>query len=360
MPDKKRFTRRRLLQASAATAAGAGAVGSASALGGDDGVEVGDDELLASAERIPLVEIRDETERLEGGLPEQAHGIRPGSQMFIEFDDGTAGCTANFIWRAAGGGSSSQDDDGGNDGGGPPDDPGGGNGNDGGPQERDSTDDTDGDADGQLYIGAAGHCFLDEGDEGGEPGEDGYAANSVAVCDDCTFGGATGLVVARGETIELGEVVYARQESADGEQVGHDFGIVEVPEDKEHLVDPSMPQFGGPNEVFDEALPEGTPVNQYGAGVGNGEVFPTMGSNGVSFGDGGTDDDAWFAGIRASPGDSGSPLQSTSDGDPVEGDQTGGILTHLTTTGTGGTTIGRCKEMVKEDIGLDIDVVLPD
>ena len=339
MVKGSQFTRRTLLRMGAGTAAGLGGIGTASALegvGADEELHEGlpdeelpedvpDDELRASAEQVPLAQVEDRTETVSAsGLPERAGGIRPGSQMLIELaEGGTAGCTANFIWRD---------------------------------NER-------------LYIGAAGHCFL--GDEAAtnraaRNHEDGSNPNqtidAVKVCADCTFGGATGLVV-QGPAIELGRVVYARQgnpvEEEDG-GVGHDFGLVEIERDQEDLVDPSMPQFGGPEGVSEDALRVGRAVNQYGAGVGNGEVYPTQGSNGSSLGDGGTDDDAWFAALRASPGDSGSPIQSSLAGNAVRGVDAAGILTHLTSLGTAGTTIGRCKEMVAEDINRDIEVVLAD
>jgi hypothetical protein len=319
----------------AGSAAGLGGIGTASAIDPvndtdeefHDGLpeEVSDAELQASAERVPLARVEDRTETVAvNGFPERAGGIRPGSQMLIELSEGgTAGCTANFIWRD---------------------------------NQR-------------LYIGAAGHCFLGQGDSADNRAsrqhEDGANPNqtidAVKVCADCTFGGATGLVV-QGATIELGRVVYARQTNPvedDNAGVGHDFGLVEIKQNQEEAVDPSMPQFGGPNGVSEGAIPPGQPINQYGAGVGNGEVYATQGSNGASFGDGGTDDEAWFAAIRASPGDSGSPIQSSQTGSGIEGDEAGGILTHLTTLGTAGTTIGRCKEMVAEDINRDIEVVKP-
>ncbi|PSQ42128.1 hypothetical protein BRD14_05135 [Halobacteriales archaeon SW_5_68_122] len=297
MRDKDELTRRSLLRASAATAAGIGGVGTASATETTDG----DLDRRGSAERVPCLEVEDETETatVAGGVPERASGIRPGSQMFITFLDGTtAGCTANFVWRDGGG---------------------------------------------DLYIGAAGHCFL--------PSE-----LDVSVCADCTVGGTTGLTFT-GTTIGLGDVVYARQALPGGSEVGHDFGIVRIPSGVEDAVDPSLPQFGGPTGVSKEAVPAGLPVNQYGAGVANGEVFPTMGSNGVSEGDLGTSE-SWYAAIRASPGDSGSPLGATEAGTGVEGGDAAGILTHLTATGTAGTTMGRCAEMVQQDIGLSIETVL--
>ncbi|PSP96372.1 hypothetical protein BRC84_01695 [Halobacteriales archaeon QS_1_68_44] len=290
MRDKDELTRRSLLRASVATAAGIGGVGTASATETTDG----DLDRRGSAERVPCLEVEDETETatVAGGVPERASGIRPGSQMFITFPDGTtAGCTANFVWR-----------DGGDD----------------------------------LYIGAAGHCFLPSDKNAsanaqrtGESDDDVYDVSQldVSVCADCTVGGTTGLTFT-GTTIGLGDVAYARQALPGGSEVGHDFGIVRIPSSVEDAVDPSLPQFGGPTGVSERAVPAGLPVNQYGAGVANGEVFPTMGSNGVSEGDLGT------------------------------GGAAAGILTHLTATGTAGTTMGRCVEMVQQDVGLGIETVL--
>ena len=313
------FTRRRLLRASAATATGLGVVGSASA----DETELED----LDPERIPCRQFSADELQTEpvapAEVPERADGIRPGSQMFIEYPDGTtAGCSANFVWRDASG---------------------------------------NGDG-GSLYIGAAGHCFLPTDTNASinarrkeEDREDVFNVKdlTVSVCADCTFGGVTGLSVVQGPTVELGDVVYARQVLPDGSAVGHDFGLVRIPAAAEDLVDPSVPQWGGPDGALDGAAPEGSPVNQYGAGVGNGEVFATQGSSGVSFGDAGSGGDAWYAGIRASPGDSGSLLV----GDQSLDRPAAGVLTHLTTLGTAGTTIGRCKEMASEDANLDVEVV---
>lgn len=339
------FTRRRLLQVGAATTTGfAGLVGAGVAtrsdlesaspgIGPDSGDEpsvrdgrtthTGDRDV--DAERVPPLDLSDGELQLRAveryGVPEQATGIRPGSQMFIEFPDGaTAGCTANFVWKEPG-------------------------------------------SSGDLYIGAAGHCFLPDGTaasrnaataEEKRNGEafDTSTLDGVSVCADCSVGGLTGLLI-EGSVHELGEVVYARQEQRNGEDgVGHDFGLVKIPGDKERFVDRSMPQWGGPNGVAAGALPSGTPIHQYGAGIGNGETYPTMGSSGSSLG--GTDD-IWYAGIRASPGDSGSPIVGAK---PTR-KPAGGILTHLTSFGTAGTTIGQCTEMVERDIGLDIGVATP-
>lgn len=316
------ISRRRLLRAGATAAVGLGAVGTASAA--EVGTETDTD--AVAAERAPCLDLSDVELRLrpvdQYGVPEKATGIRPGSQMFIEFPDGsTAGCTANFVWR---------------------------------------------DGAGDLYIGAAGHCFLPSDAAASESAAtrqekendedfDTSKLGGVSVCADCTFGGLTGLAVVEGPVFELGDVVYARQEKPDEEDgPGHDFGLVRIPTDKEQYVDPSMPQWGGPNGVSPDALAAGAPINQYGAGVANGEVYPTMGSSGASLG-GNEADDTWYAGIRASPGDSGSPII----GAKTTGKPAAGILTHLTAFGTAGTTIGQCREMVERDVGLDIAVVQP-
>ena len=344
----QRVSRRRLLRATAAAAVGLGGAGTVSAASGETGGRFDD------LERIPLRDAGGVSFEQATAVPERAGGVRPGSQMFMEGGgdviDRPGGCTANFVWRATGPGEAPQSSN--------ADPPGHSNA-----------------PDGPLYLGAAGHCFLPDDVQASENaarrGEDSADVSDLEVwiCDDCTFGGATTVFGVEGagsyvgaddvhEVIELGEVVYARQEEpGGGSGVGHDFGLVEIPEDKHHLVDPSMPQWGGPSGVSPGPVPAGEPVHQYGAGVGNGEVFPTKGSSGVSFGG---DDDAWYAGIRASPGDSGSPLigNDAASGPPVGG-PAAGILTHLSTGGTAGTTIGRCKEMVREDIGLEIEVVLP-
>lgn len=350
MPPSERPTRRALLRAGAAAAVGLGGVGTASGL--DDTVgDVTDAEVLqGTLERIPVPIVEDRTETVPvEALTERAEGIRPGSQLFADYGGEVGGCTANFIWREAG----SNGDD----------------------EDVDLTDEvTDGpqtadagtaDLDGTLYIGSAGHCFLPEGADADEDAardhEDGRDVEDITVtlCADCTFGGVTGLSI-QGEVIELGDVVYARQtdpEEEGGDGVGHDFGLVEVPEEAEHLVDPTLPRFGGPHDVSEGAVSAGELINQYGAGIANGEVSLTQSSNGISLGDLG-DDESWYAAVRASPGDSGSPIQASDLGSGLpQGSAAAGVLTHLTTGGTAGTTMGRSKEMVAEDIGLDIEVV---
>jgi len=337
------FTRRRLLRTGVAATAGLGVIGTGAAEDGGAAPEV--------TGKIPCRDLTGAdlptTVSATEPAPEQATGVRPGSQMFMEFPDGTvAGCTANFIWRDPGETT------------GPGDAEESTNAADIGIEssENGSTgEDT-------YYIGAAGHCFLPEGfNASANAQRDGEADDAVfdvsqvnvSVCKDCVVGGATGLNGFGGEAYELGEVAYARQNLPDGTQVGHDFGIVEIPKELYNAVDPLLPQFGGPTGVEDGAVPQGGTVCQYGAGVANGEAFPTMASRGVSEGDLGTSE-SWYAGIRASPGDSGSPLEEYA---PPEGTDATGILTHLTTIGTAGTTATRCVQLPKED-GLDLDLEL--
>ena len=337
MVDSDDFTRRRLLQTTVATGLAAGGLtGQAAGLlrvnvdtsaGGAEAeversgtdVDVETDADL-DAERVPPLDVDGPIEPVAPtAVPETAAGIRPGSQILVQRDGSTAGCSANFVWRDA--------------------------------------------ADGSLYLGAAGHCFLQDAPAAAEFAEgegDDVDDLTVMVATDGTFGGAAGMTVGDARPVELGDVVYARQEEpGGGEGVGHDFGLVEIPSDVEHLVDPSMPQFGGPDGTVDGVVPDGDPVVQYGAGVANGETYVTQGSRGLSLG-AGPNEGSWTAGIRASPGDSGSALSAATDVTSYRGGAAAGALTHLTSSGTAGTTVDRCLEMVAEDgLDLDLEVVQP-
>lgn len=316
MTDHDSLTRRRVLRAGVAGVVGLGGIGTASAseTAGIDKAAVRD-----SAERLGPRDLSGFTDRTEtvsaASVPERSSGIGPGSMLLIERDGTTAGCTANFVW-------------------------------------------TDGSS---YYLGAAGHCFLGNGAVGDNTSPNGEDLSNVTVRVglNFTFGGLTALSGLRGETYQLGDVVYARQASDSGEQVGHDFGLVEIPQDAldQGIVDPSLPQFGGPTGVVDSgALPQGEPICQYGNGVGNGEVFATKGRRGASLGDLG-DPKSWYAGLRGSPGDSGSAILGSDPTSTPEGTDAAGVLTHITTLGTAGTTIQRCKEMASADVGLNIAVV---
>jgi hypothetical protein len=255
MTDRDDPTRRGVLRSGVA-ALGAGALtGEARADDGTDGLLGGQrdqrgrdaraeaDEITTPGDapgaddlqQIPTIDLASSVETaLATALPEAATGIRPGSQLFVERDGAVSACSANFVWRDA--------------------------------------------SDGTRYLGAAGHCFLgsepaapafiDDGasedgasDDGAsddgtsdDPGsdEDGGGTDlddlTVSVCTECTFGGFTGQSVG-GPTVELGDVVYARQQNADGTQVGYDFGLVEIEtEEVSELLDRSMPTWGGPSQ----------------------------------------------------------------------------------------------------------------
>src|SRR5206468_1688336 len=105
--------------------------------------------------------------------PNAADGIGPGSYLLIDqtsgdpVDNGPATfiCTANFVWN--------------------------------GPNSA-------------TYLGAAGHCFLPEGFDGYVKNPDPYVTRVRVCVKDCIFGGQLGAVY-RGDFVDLGPVVYARQ-----------------------------------------------------------------------------------------------------------------------------------------------------
>jgi len=260
--------------------------------------------------------------------PQMAENIGPGSHLIIEIPaEGTFGCTANFVW-----------------------------------------------ADGETrYLGAAGHCFIPSHATATHgPGADYNAAGvRVSVCvSNCSFGGQTGFVL-EGDLVALGDVAYARQ-TADGADIGDDFGVVTIPSSFASLVRPSMPVFGGPHTI--ENVQQLQPVCHYGNGVLVGETFLTMARVGVG---GGSTPTFWVADSLAAPGDSGSALVTCeTDGATFHGRGAAGILTHLglqvcpctidvdTMTVTVlqgfvfGTTIARAIEMAQE-AGIVLTLVLP-
>lgn len=237
-------------------------------------------------------------------LPSSGDGIGPGSYLLIERSDGDFICTANFVWR---------------------------------------------DAAGNRYLGAAGHCFLPPGvDAQTTPSQ---YVTSVQVCvSSCAFGGQLGTIIS-GELRPLGDVAFARQ-SIGKEDVGNDFGIVEIPAGA--TVRPRMPVWGGPTTAVPHTPALGEPVCLYGNAGGLGEVFATK----ARFGIGGLSDaDSWFATIPSAPGDSGAAVVNCPS---LSGTSAAGILTHLATNGTGviaGTTVARAKAMVLAEKSLTINVV---
>lgn len=310
------FDRRSILKAGAA-AVGFGSVTTSVAADG----EFDPESAAATAERLGPADVTGVEDRLRtvdaATVPESVDGLGPGSMLFITRDGepGTAACTANFVWEGA---------------------------------------------DGTKYLGAAGHCFLQDAAIGGTR-YDGEVPNlgnvTVRACIDCTFGGATALALGlRGEVIELGEVVYARQ-ADDGTQIGSDFGLAEIPPEAEALIDASMPTWGGPSETGE--INGSDPLVQYGNGVVTGETVATKSRSGL-----GTENDgnagSWFAALPAAPGDSGSAVQVAQPSvSGLSGVEAAGVLTHVTTAGTAGTNVQKATQMATE-AGLDIDVVLAD
>ena len=309
--------RRAVLKASA-TAVGLGAVTTTAAADEDFDLE----SARASAERLgpaDLTGVQDDLEVVEpAAVPAPVNGLGPGSMLFVMRDgeSGTSGCTANFVWEGD---------------------------------------------DGTLYLGAAGHCFLQDANVGGTryDGEGPDLSNvTVKACIDCEFGGATALALGlRGTVVELGDVVYARQAADDGTAVGYDFGVVEIPSDAEHLIDASMPSWGGPNTTGQ--IDADDPIVQYGNGVVTGETVVTKARSGLgAMNDGATG--SWYAALPAAPGDSGSAVQvAAPGGTALRGEEAAGVLTHITTTGVAGTNVEKSKAMATE-AGLDLQVVLPD
>lgn len=266
---------------------------------------------------------------LELLTPEAASGIGTGSAIVITIpDEGRFGCTANFVWEGRG----------------------------------------------RRYLGSAGHCFL-PGDRKATHGEGAdYDASGVVVqvcVEDCEGNFRSNLLL--GTWVTLDEVAYARQTDPSGlEQVGHDFGVVEIPRKVEELVRPAMPVWGGPTGI--DVLESGALACHYGHGLGVGEVFLTKARFGVG---GGSDEESWMGDFAGSFGDSGSGLVTCeSDGLTLKGQGAVGVLTHLGvqvcpcevnvedqtfTAEQGvifGTTIARAIEMASE-ARIKLSLVLP-
>lgn len=214
--------------------------------------------------------------------PEAARNIGPGSAIIITIPgEGRFGCTANFTW-------------------------------------------TDGR---RLFLGAAGHCFLPATSRATHgPGADYDASGvTVTVCVEQCEDGFRGILLL-GKLVQLGRVAYARQTNATAdEDVGFDFGVVEIPAVLAPIVRRSLPVFGGPTGV-EPVEPEELGCH-YGNGVGVGETFLTKARFGVG---GGWDGKAWAGDYVAASGDSGSPLvRCDSDGLGFHGRGAAGVLTHL-------------------------------
>ncbi|MBW3589750.1 MAG: PPC domain-containing protein [Actinobacteria bacterium] len=277
-------------------------------------------------------------------VPSGSSGLGPGTQILISRPDGRFLCTANFIWSST---TSST----------PGKSTGKGQGKGKAPTTTTTTD----------YLGAAGHCFI-PGDLSSTHGTDAdYDASETTVfacVADCDFGGQMGGLTRslrlRGEWVQLGALVYARQDR-EGAAPGHDFGIVHVPESLSSQIRPEMPVWGGPSGI--EEVSKGRSLCLYGNAVGLGEVFPTKARAGVGRG---LDPEGiyWEAVLPSLPGDSGSAIVTCGpDSDGLHGQGAAGILTHLrlgSRTRLLGTTMVQAARMTQRDAGISIQPMLED
>jgi hypothetical protein len=281
--------------------------------------------------RVDVTNWTDETETVPVHLvtPEAARNIGPGSAIIITIpDEGRFGCTANFVWAQGT----------------------------------------------KRFLGAAGHCFLPADRKATHGPSADYDASGVTVqvcVENCEGNFRTALLV--GKLVTLGRVAYARQTNATGdEDVGNDFGVVEIPQEAASLIRPEMPVWGGPEGI--DRLETGDFGCHYGHGLVVGETFPTKARVGVG---GGGDKDFWMGDFAGAFGDSGSGLVwCQSDLVGFHGRGAVGVLTHLGATVCPcdvnfkhlrvkaehgvifGTTVRRAKEMAAE-AGLSLSIVEP-
>jgi hypothetical protein len=260
-------------------------------------------------------------------VPGGPEGLGPGTPILITIpNEGRFGCTANFVWQDGG----------------------------------------------KLYLGAAGHCFLPAALKSTHGAGADYDASGVTV-QACVKGceGNFRSATLVGTMVNLGRVAYARQTDPTGtEDVGNDFGVVEIPAAAAHLVRPEMAVWGAFKGVT--TMDFGKTACHYGNGVGTGETFVTKARVGVG---GGSDADMWYGDFVGSPGDSGSGIMGCElSGLTFAGTSAIGVLTHLGVA-TGdvkykgiktkvehgfilGTTIRRAIEMGRE-AGLSLKLVEP-
>ena len=249
-------------------------------------------------------------------------GIGPGAPLYINFpeESGTYICTSNFVWTAG------------------------------------TT----------TYLGSAGHCFLPAGKAATHgPGADFDPTGVlVRVCVyGCSFGGQSGAMLP-GNLVTLGPIAYARQHTGD-DQIGEDFGIVEIPASALHLVRPSLPVWGGPTTAT-QGSGSGH-LCHYGQGFLVGESFVTMARTGYGLGT--SADGSWTASIPINGGDSGSAIvtcgiEGVNGSEGFHGRAPLGIITHgLAPGGVGvpgyglGTTAAKAKTMATQ-ASLNIQLVI--
>lgn len=204
------------------------------------------------------------------------------------------------------------------------------------------------DQQGRLYLGAAGHCFLDGATTTGTHGEDANfvvdpTKHRVYVCRSvCPLGGFAGNLHANSaalgpasDWVELGKIAYARQEEAGPStaDVGHDFGIVEIPPELYPFVSPEMPVWGGPTQYANPAVGDLFFIHGNGAVVA--ETFASKSRTGVyipaALGLSENTATTWSAVTLSNGGDSGSAVGRLAPGAGVpvaDGIEAAGLLTH--------------------------------
>lgn len=245
-------------------------------------------------------------------------GIGPGSLLRIDRGTGTwAGCTSNFVW----------------------------------------SDDT-----GKRYLGTAGHCLLIDAvpTTHGLPSEE-FAHIKVEVAvEDCLVSAGTDhstLECAERPVrwVPLGPVVYADQD-----RIGHDFGIIEIPDDLSHLIRDALPTWGHGFGVAPAETDE--TILHYGYGLGYHYSAATRARVGqgdaVRLPDGGV---AFYG--TANMGDSGSgAVTGTWNGttNSWEAAAAYAILTHVSVYG-GGIVYGTHIQQAQADVwcATGLDLTLP-
>jgi hypothetical protein len=235
--------------------------------------------------RIDLTKEVDKTVTIppEVVTPEAARNIGPGSALLITIpDEGRFGCSANFVWSGGG----------------------------------------------KTYLGAAGHCFIPADTKSTHGAGADYDASGVTVqvcVENCETGFRSGITLL-GTYVTLGKVAYARQTDPTGtEDVGNDFGVVEVPSSLAHLIRPSLPVWGGPHGS--DTLKPGAFGCHYGNGVVVGETVATKARVGLG---GGGDENFWMGDFAAAFGDSGSGMvKCKQESATFKGEGAVGVLTHI-------------------------------
>lgn len=169
----------------------------------------------------------------------------------------------------------------------------------------------------RLYAGTAGHCVSGVG--------------ARVEIDDMAFG----------------SVAFHRLNDSAGE----DFAFIEIDRDKEHLVNPSMLGFGGPNgTISGSEVDYGDGVHVYGNGIVFGETELTRPRSGIL---NEADSQFYRATLPVIFGDSGGPVLHE-DGSAL------GIVAHLTVatdlTTLDGNTVEYALAVARES-GLDLEVV---